>query len=94
MRLTPTLTRAIRCRDSGDEGLGQSGADPVGDSDRLFPMTHARRLAETFPHARLHTINDSSTYVMLDQPARQPARSVNSWQVQSGDNKHHYVAAR
>ncbi|MDA3663699.1 alpha/beta hydrolase [Mycobacterium xenopi] len=40
-----------------------------GDSDRLFPMTHARRLAETFPHARLHTINDSSTYVMLDQPA-------------------------
>ncbi|EUA66098.1 hypothetical protein I553_3916 [Mycobacterium xenopi 4042] len=48
---SPTLTRAIRCRDSGDEGLGQAGADPVGDSDRLFPMTHARRLAETFPHA-------------------------------------------
>ncbi|BCO34274.1 alpha/beta hydrolase [Mycobacterium heckeshornense] len=39
-----------------------------GDSDRLFPMTHARRLAETFPHAQLRTINNSSTYVMLDEP--------------------------
>ena len=39
-----------------------------GDGDQLFPMAHARRLAKAFPHAELHTIEDSSTYVMLDQP--------------------------
>ena len=39
-----------------------------GDGDQLFPMAHARRLADAFPHAELHTIEDSSTYVMLDQP--------------------------
>jgi pimeloyl-ACP methyl ester carboxylesterase len=39
-----------------------------GDSDQLFPLTHARRLADAFPHAALHTIQGSSTYVMLDQP--------------------------
>ncbi|OBK68574.1 hydrolase [Mycobacterium colombiense] len=39
-----------------------------GDSDKLFPMADAQRLADTFPNATLHTIGDSSTYVMLDQP--------------------------
>lgn len=39
-----------------------------GDSDKLFPLSHARRLAAVFPHATLHVIADSSTYVMLDQP--------------------------
>ena len=39
-----------------------------GDGDQLFPLAHARRLADAFPHAELHTIEDSSTYVMLDQP--------------------------
>jgi pimeloyl-ACP methyl ester carboxylesterase len=38
-----------------------------GESDKLFPMSHGCRLADAFPHATLHTIADSSTYVMLDQ---------------------------
>jgi pimeloyl-ACP methyl ester carboxylesterase len=32
------------------------------------PISHARRLADAFPHATLQPIPDSSTYVMLDQP--------------------------
>lgn len=39
-----------------------------GNADKLFPMSHAHRLVDAFPHATLHTIEDSSTYVMLDQP--------------------------
>jgi pimeloyl-ACP methyl ester carboxylesterase len=39
-----------------------------GNSDKLFPISHAQRLADAFPRAVLHTIDDSSTYVMLDQP--------------------------
>lgn len=39
-----------------------------GNADKLFPIAHAQRLAEAFPQARLHPIDDSSTYVMLDQP--------------------------
>jgi pimeloyl-ACP methyl ester carboxylesterase len=39
-----------------------------GASDKLFPLAHAHRLAETFPNAVVHTIEDSSTYVMLDRP--------------------------
>jgi pimeloyl-ACP methyl ester carboxylesterase len=38
-----------------------------GETDKLFPLSHGRRLADAFPHATLHTIADSSTYVMLDQ---------------------------
>jgi pimeloyl-ACP methyl ester carboxylesterase len=39
-----------------------------GTSDELFPLSHAQRLAETFPNAVVRTIEDSSTYVMLDRP--------------------------
>lgn len=39
-----------------------------GESDKLFPVAHAERLAADFPHARMHKIPDASTYVMLDQP--------------------------
>ena len=39
-----------------------------GASDKLFPLSHAHRLAETFPDAVVRTIEDSSTYVMLDRP--------------------------
>jgi pimeloyl-ACP methyl ester carboxylesterase len=39
-----------------------------GNSDELFPISHAERLADAFPHAVLHAIDDSSTYVMLDHP--------------------------
>jgi pimeloyl-ACP methyl ester carboxylesterase len=39
-----------------------------GAEDKMFPLTHARRLTEAFPNGQLRTIEDSSTYVMLDQP--------------------------
>lgn len=39
-----------------------------GDSDKLFPVAHGRRLADAFPHATLRTVADCSTYVMLDNP--------------------------
>ena len=39
-----------------------------GDSDKLFPLDHARRLQADFPNARLQVITDATTYVMLDQP--------------------------
>ena len=49
-----------------------SFAKPVllawGDSDKLFPMTHAERLQNDFPDARLVPIADAGAFVMLDQP--------------------------
>ncbi|TAM64451.1 alpha/beta hydrolase [Mycobacterium sp.] len=39
-----------------------------GNADKLFPMADAERLVNAFPHATLHTLDDSSTYVMLDRP--------------------------
>jgi pimeloyl-ACP methyl ester carboxylesterase len=39
-----------------------------GTRDKLFPPSHAQRLADTFPNAVVRTIDDSSTYVMLDRP--------------------------
>ncbi|WP_375484991.1 alpha/beta fold hydrolase [uncultured Mycobacterium sp.] len=49
-----------------------------GNADKLFPMAHAHRLAGAFPNATLHTIDDSSTYVMLDQPD-ETARAIRSF---------------
>jgi pimeloyl-ACP methyl ester carboxylesterase len=39
-----------------------------GTDDQLFPLDHARRLRDAFPHATLIEIPDCSTYVMLDAP--------------------------
>jgi pimeloyl-ACP methyl ester carboxylesterase len=39
-----------------------------GTDDKLFPLEHARRLRDAFPHATLVEIPDSSTFVMLDAP--------------------------
>lgn len=44
-----------------------------GDSDRLFPLAHAQRLADAFPNATLEVVPNSSTYVMLDDPDRAAA---------------------
>lgn len=41
-----------------------------GTCDRFFPLSDARRLAATLPHARLETIDDARTYVQVDQPQR------------------------
>lgn len=38
-----------------------------GTADKLFPLSHAERLVREFPDATLHTVDASSTYVMLDQ---------------------------
>jgi pimeloyl-ACP methyl ester carboxylesterase len=38
--------------------------------DRFFPLDHAERLARIIPDARLETIEDSRTFVALDQPQR------------------------
>ena len=39
-----------------------------GDTDKLFPLSHAQRLADEFPDATLRVVEGSSTYVMLDRP--------------------------
>lgn len=41
-----------------------------GADDRMFPIAHGQRLADTFPHAVLRIIEQSRTYVMVDQPDR------------------------
>jgi pimeloyl-ACP methyl ester carboxylesterase len=38
--------------------------------DRFFPLEHAHRLASLFPDARVTEIDDSYTYVSIDQPER------------------------
>lgn len=38
--------------------------------DRFFPVAHAERLAAIMPDARVATIEDSRTWVMIDQPER------------------------
>ena len=38
--------------------------------DRIFPLKHARRLAEDLPNARLVEIPGARTFVPVDQPAR------------------------
>jgi len=49
-----------------------------GADDRMFPITHARRLAQMFRRATLSVIDDSSTYVMIDQP-EQTAHAISSF---------------
>jgi pimeloyl-ACP methyl ester carboxylesterase len=41
-----------------------------GRRDRLFKLSLARRLASTFPDAHLVEVDDATTFVALDQPAR------------------------
>ena len=41
-----------------------------GAEDQLFPLDHARRLRDAFPHSTLIEIPDSSTFVMLDAPKK------------------------
>ena len=38
--------------------------------DRFFPLEHARRLAASFPDARVEEIRDARTFVSRDQPDR------------------------
>jgi pimeloyl-ACP methyl ester carboxylesterase len=43
---------------------------PWGTEDQLFPLDHARRLRDAFPHATLIEIPDCSAFVMLDAPRK------------------------
>ena len=51
-----------------------AGDKPVtltwGTEDKLFPLDHARRLRDAFPHATLIEIPGSSTFVMIDAPGK------------------------
>jgi pimeloyl-ACP methyl ester carboxylesterase len=41
-----------------------------GAEDQLFPLAHARRLRDAFPHAALIEIPDCSAFVMIDAPGK------------------------
>ncbi|CDO31199.1 alpha/beta fold hydrolase [Mycolicibacterium porcinum] len=49
-----------------------------GTADKLFPLEHARRLRDAFPHATLIEVPDSSAFVMLDAPGAIAAAIRNS----------------
>ncbi|WP_083507059.1 alpha/beta fold hydrolase [Frankia sp. ACN1ag] len=76
-----TRHEAVRVTASLDPALTMRAAPAIerfsrpvvlawGTDDKLFPLDHARRLAQAFPNARLVEISDSSTFVMLDAPDR------------------------
>ncbi|WP_235486500.1 alpha/beta hydrolase, partial [Frankia sp. AvcI1] len=76
-----TRREAVRVTASLDPALTMRAATAIerfsrpvvlawGTDDKLFPLDHARRLEQAFPHARLVEIPDSSTFVMLDAPDR------------------------
>jgi len=51
-------------------GLEQPALIAWATDDRFFGIGYAERLAQAIPDARLETIDDSRTFVPLDQPAR------------------------
>ncbi|GAA2590724.1 alpha/beta hydrolase [Actinomadura fulvescens] len=68
--LRPDVTReaAIRLAEFGRPALLAFAPD-----DRLFPFAHAELLAAVLPDARVERIDDSLTWVMIDQPDRTAA---------------------
>jgi pimeloyl-ACP methyl ester carboxylesterase len=48
-----------------------------GTDDQLFPLSHAYRLRDAFPHATLTEIPDCSTFVMLNAPQKLAAAILN-----------------
>ena len=65
--LDPALTlRAVPAIEAFDRPVTLTW----GIEDQLFPLDHARRLRDAFPHATLIEIPDSSTYVMIDAPRK------------------------
>ena len=69
-RISPTV--------GGDRILFQTTLVAWGDNERLFPLSHAERLAQAFPHPTLQVVKNSSTYVMLDCPD-ETARAIASF---------------
>ncbi len=79
----PGVRRDLRRLTAGlpdDEFMNQIAAELAGftkpallawaSDDKFFPVEHARRLAAVLPDARVEIIQDSRTWVMLDQPER------------------------
>jgi pimeloyl-ACP methyl ester carboxylesterase len=67
--LTASLDPAITLRAApAIEAFDRPVTLTWGTEDQLFPLDHAQRLRDAFPHATLIEIPDSSTYVMLDAP--------------------------
>ena len=71
VRTTASLDPALTLRSSAAiEQFDKPVTLVWGLKDKLFPLEHARRLAEAFPHAQLIEVPDSSTYVMIDAPQK------------------------
>jgi pimeloyl-ACP methyl ester carboxylesterase len=71
VRVTASLDPALTLRAApAIEAFDKPVTLVWGVEDQLFPLDHARRLQESFPRAELIEIPDSSTFVMLDAPAR------------------------
>jgi pimeloyl-ACP methyl ester carboxylesterase len=71
VRVTASLNPALTLRAApAIEAFDKPVTLVWGVEDQLFPLAHARRLKNAFPRAELIEIPDSSTFVMLDAPAR------------------------
>ncbi|WP_083040423.1 alpha/beta fold hydrolase [Mycolicibacter algericus] len=69
VRVTASLDPALTLRAApAIEAFDKPVTLVWGADDTLFPLDHARRLLEGFPHATLDEIPDCSTFVMLDAP--------------------------
>ncbi|BBX17064.1 alpha/beta hydrolase [Mycolicibacterium duvalii] len=69
--VTASLDPALTLRASGAiEAFDKPVTLVWGTDDKLFPLDHARRLRDAFPHSELIEIDGSSTFVMLDAPKR------------------------
>ncbi|MGB8389875.1 alpha/beta fold hydrolase [Mycobacterium sp.] len=78
VRVTASLDPALTLRAAAAiEAFDKPVTLAWGTEDQLFPLDHARRLLEAFPHATLVEIPDSSTFVMLDSP-QQLAAAIRS----------------
>ena len=69
--LTASLDPAITLRAApAIEAFDRPVVLPWGADDVTFPLEHARRLRDAFPHAELIEIPECSAFVMLDAPAQ------------------------
>ncbi|MFC9971597.1 alpha/beta fold hydrolase [Spirillospora sp. NPDC127200] len=65
--LDPDVTREAALRLAG---FAKPTLLAFAPDDRLFPFAHARLLAALLPDARVERVEDSRTWVMIDQPDR------------------------
>ena len=69
VKLTASLDPALTLRAApAIEAFDRPVTLTWGSEDKLFPLAHAYRLRDSFPHSTLIEIPACSTYVMLDAP--------------------------